>query len=345
MSVKAAAVTVTESFRTGYTLRFPRFKNIRTDRDWKSALSLTEFTQLKNNVEVQKQEKRMKIDDSRRRKQRVPRKKPLVVAGSNTQFTTPYDGPTTQILDGLNFLVTSDSLHPEKMSKEQLEQTVKANGGKIFQKYNAAQDMICIGDRRNVRVASLIKQGGINIIRPSWIFDCIKQAPADLDRPKLLLPFEPKHVFHIVEESNQIVAQSMDKYNDSYARNVDVEELRLLLDAMPAKYETAISLNLFKSQLQDHNHNFGELAGRMFQNLVFFIDGLAHPTTANGTTSTTKPVQSLEPSALRIQKARNLTIFGGGRIAADLVNEDITHVILAENDKAKSRQFREQLYR
>lgn len=43
--------------------------------------------------------------------------------------------------------VMSESQMPEKMSKAELEQLIKNNGGKIFQNYDANPNIICIGDR------------------------------------------------------------------------------------------------------------------------------------------------------------------------------------------------------
>lgn len=42
-----------------------------------------------------------------------------------------------------------------------------------------------------VKVAALVKTGKVDIIRPSWLFDCIKQIADDFPRPNLLLPLEP----------------------------------------------------------------------------------------------------------------------------------------------------------
>lgn len=41
----------------------------------------------------------------------------------------------------------ADSNTPVKRSKGELEQLVKANGGKIFQTNTAASDIICVADR------------------------------------------------------------------------------------------------------------------------------------------------------------------------------------------------------
>ena len=102
-AVKAAQVSSTDQFRTGYTLRFPRFKKLRLDRDWQSALSLSGFNALKSNVEKERKEKQFRIDDSRKRKQGVPRKKAMTVAGSDVALDRPYAGPATDIFAGLNF--------------------------------------------------------------------------------------------------------------------------------------------------------------------------------------------------------------------------------------------------
>lgn len=43
--------------------------------------------------------------------------------------------------------VLSDSLRPEKKSKNEIEGLIKSNGGNVFQRHDAQPTMICIGDR------------------------------------------------------------------------------------------------------------------------------------------------------------------------------------------------------
>ena len=45
-----------------------------------------------------------------------------------------------------------------------------------------------------VQVASRIKHGDADIVRSSWLSDCIGQADSDGARPTLLMPFEPRFV-------------------------------------------------------------------------------------------------------------------------------------------------------
>ena len=61
-----------------------------------------------------------------------------------------YAGPKTKAFEGLNFCILSESLKPEKKSKTELEQLVKANGGNVYQSPTAAGNMICITDKKVV---------------------------------------------------------------------------------------------------------------------------------------------------------------------------------------------------
>jgi DNA ligase-4 len=164
--VKAASVAVSDMFRMGQTLRFPRFKKLRKDKNWKSALSIQEFLDLKSNVEQEHREKEFNIDNSRKKRVKRAVKKPLAIAGYDEKETAKYIGPSGRIFDQLNFcsccrhplsrntlannrhsVIMTDASAPEKRSKGELEQLVKANGGKIYQTNTAAPNTICIADR------------------------------------------------------------------------------------------------------------------------------------------------------------------------------------------------------
>ena len=101
-SIKAASISFTDQFRVGLTLRFPRFKGLRTDKDWDSALSIKEFIDLKNNVEQERKDKEFTVD-TRRKKVSTKRKKALMVAGNNDATVVPSAGVSTEIFEGLDF--------------------------------------------------------------------------------------------------------------------------------------------------------------------------------------------------------------------------------------------------
>ncbi|KAL2053022.1 hypothetical protein ABVK25_006659 [Lepraria finkii] len=191
VEVKAASVSATDKFKMGFTLRFPRFKKLRTDRQWDNAISISDFINLKNKVEKESKEKQFKVEDHRKKRLRATRKRPLTIADSETVLDTPYGGKAIKVFESLTFYIMTGAQKPEKKTKAELEQMVKSHGGKIVQN-DSRPETICIGDQRTVHVASSIKRGKKNIVRPSWLFDNIKQSESDGDRPTLILPLEPK---------------------------------------------------------------------------------------------------------------------------------------------------------
>ena len=329
VSVKAASITATDQFRVGFTGRFPRFQSLRRDRSWKSALSIQSFLQLKANVENKKKEERFQIDNRRRKRVKTTRKRPVTVAGSEGILITPYGGPATSIFHGLSFFIMTDSLIPEKKTKAELEQLVKANGGKIFQTHNASPGTICIADKRLVKVAALEKLRKLDIIRPSWLLDCIKQSEVDSGEPRLLLPLEPVYLFSALDETKEIAKENVDEYGDSYARDVTVEELRTIFDQMPREFEHDFSVHDFKKELEHHGHGLGELSGRMFEGCLLFTNGL-HLAHNNGAS---EPADLGIPAIadLRQQQACNTARFAGAVIAADIADHKITHVLIGED--------------
>lgn len=102
LCAKAASVSVSDQFRMGLTLRFPRFKFLRKDKNWKTALSVQEFLNLKSNAEQEREEKKMDVDNSRRKPSKRATKRPLKIAGYEEK-ASEYLGPSGHVFDNLNF--------------------------------------------------------------------------------------------------------------------------------------------------------------------------------------------------------------------------------------------------
>ena len=326
IEAKAASVSATDSFKMGYTLRFPRFKKIRTDREWHNALSISDFLTLKKTAEKEGKEKQFKVDDNRRKRQRVGRKKPLTVAGSEAVEVVSSPTKARMIFEGLTFYIMTGSQKPTKKSKAELEQVVKSHGAKIVQNDSQPQT-ICIGDSRTVHVAACIKRAKRDIIRSSWIFNNIEQCELDGDRPTLILPLEPKHMFFTTSESEARIKAAVDEYEDSYARDVNVAELKGFFDSMTAKLEPDFDAFHFRNELGDHKHDLGELSGWMFEgSLIYAADVEDAP-------------QQPDPAS-RMKQACNIVRFAGGVFTSTL-EQVVTHVLVGEGNRHRTKGLRE----
>ena len=322
VEVKAASVSATDQFKMGFTLRFPRFTKIRGDRDWATALSISGFMALKGKAEQEKKDNQFRVDDSRRKRLRVTRKKPITVAGSEIVLSVAFAGRPTEIFKGMSVHVMTGSQKPGKKSKAELESLVKAYGGSVCQN-DSRPGTICVGENRTVHVASAIKRGNVDIIRPSWLFDNIKQSEMDRNRPTLTLPFEPKHMLFTRQESQRLIRENADRHQDSYARDASVEELKEILDSLPSKFERDFDVSSFKSELLENDHDLENLPGWMFEGLLIYTDS----SSANGC-GARSTIQSVDD--LRISQAANLARFAGAQMTGEL-QRGVTHVLVGED--------------
>jgi DNA ligase-4 len=329
LECKAASVEGSDKFRMGLTLRFPRFKKLRTDKRWDQALSHEEFLELRNNVEreVNDKEKKFKIEQSRRKKARTT-KKPLVVAGNDT-ITTPYAGPESKLFDALSFYIMTDQIHPIKTSKPALEALVKANGGKIVQRDSSDENLIIVADKRLVKVSSLEKRAAYNIVKPVWIHDCIRQNEVDVGAIPYLLPFEAnRHMFYLLDEDVERCEDRVDENGDSYERDIaDVDEMRAILHNMPKKFEPRFDDKEFLDQLEDHGKSMMHLKNYMFSNMKVAFSG--------------NEDEEDTVAGLKIQLVKDYIRFGGGVVADMWDEEGVTHLVVVNEEsggrKGKSK--------
>ncbi|KAI6819981.1 DNA ligase [Hortaea werneckii] len=312
LSVKAASVAPTDQFKMGLTLRFPRFKKLRTDKTWEQALSIHEFVQLKARAEGEKEEKKFKVDDARKKRSTRKRKREMVIQGQEEgqEAEAVYAGPATKVFEGLNFFIMSEALKPLKKSKAEIEALVKANAGNVVAS-EKDPSTILVADRNLVKVASLIKRDERSIVRPSWLYDCVKQGELDLGRPGLLLPFEPRHLFFTVSSDYGKFDDNVDEFGDSYTRDVEPEELLQLFREMPVRVKKEHDADEVREQLEPHDLGLDSLPGCMFQGVVAYC--------ANDVDENTK----------------RLLGFAGATVFEDLLEErQLTHVIVQQDSGA-----------
>ncbi|KAL2156306.1 hypothetical protein VTH82DRAFT_1051 [Thermothelomyces myriococcoides] len=321
ISVKAASIAPSDQFALGWTLRFPRFRKLRLDKAWDAGMDVDEFEALRSRVKQEEKERKAMEMENRKRKPTKRQKRELVIAGAAgaaAGAAEPAAGaiadflavkkPKTDLFQGLDFCVLSEVVKPKKMSKPGLERLIKENGGRIHQTVNKDSGMIILADKNVVRVASLRKAGDADIVRPKWVFDCLEQSGGE----GYLLPFEEGHLFSATEEMRKLAEESTDRYGDSYARDVDTDELRDILVRMEQPEEDIdyVDVNDFLDQLEEQGKGLEGLKSFMFRRCrVHFALGEGVP----------------ECTALKLV---NYVRFGNGDVVSDIEDKSITHVVV-----------------
>lgn len=275
IEAKAASVGPSDSFATGFTLRFPRFRRLRLDKKWDDALDVDEFRRLRAAAEEEAREKQMEVEENRRNRRRgdgpSTRKKArrdIVIAGQEDAPGLPgTDDDATaaeDVFGGLQFAVLSDALPPEKKTKAQLEALVKRHGGTVTQQADlkAAGTTIFIADKRVVKVASLQKaagEAGVDIVRPRWVLDCLATPNGRNKKDGYRLPLEEhRHLLDATPQTRAATVHAVDRFGDSFARDVDLAELRTILEQMSVPDTEnggePFDREQFMAQLDEHGH-------------------------------------------------------------------------------------------
>ena len=325
LEAKAASVAASDQFSMGFTLRFPRFRRLRLDKNWDQGLDVDEFTQLKRDFEVQQAEKTMRIEN---RKQRPNKriKRELLIAGTEASASANDDSATeNRVFDNVEVCILSDSLRP-RQTKAQLESLVKSHGGRVTQRADNPH-AILVADKKVVKVASIIKSGERSIIRPRWLHDCIAQNKG----MGYLLPFEVMHLFHASEDLKRSARKIADSYGDSYFRDTDTEELRSILREIdvPKPDDPVASVDGFLNQLEQHGHNLGMHRGILFRRCKLCL----------------ARCEGVDNDSIHLLRTMNYILCAGGTIGDDLMDESVTHVVLVArdgNEKDIARRVRAQ---
>lgn len=324
VQAKAAEVIVSDEFRCGLTLRFARFSRLRSDKDWQSALTLSDFYELKAKAETEQNEAPLRVDARNPKRPRTEMKHEVRVVGYGTGDVkhAPYTGSASTVFEKLTFYVMTESITPEKKTKIELEEMIQANGGKIVQSATAAENTVCIAERRTIKVASLEKRGNIVILRPIWLFDCIKQSRTDFTngKPDIVVPAElDRHFYYLVQDQQDRYVGHVDEYGDSYARDTSAEELRDLMERMGSIEKcppNGLVAGIEKIQSQGE-----DLPGWIFSHTKIYFDQ-STDTRANGDgTDSRGPASSLTTAA-------TIAAFAGAVVVVDINSKSITHIIV-----------------
>lgn len=337
VEVKAASVAGTEQFRVGCTLRFPRFRKIREDKNWQTALSLSEFRELQTEADHEVQVKQMEVEAGRKRIKR--QKKEITVLGAGggggaddeakflPQPPVPAAVSSKPLFAGRAFYVLSESLTPE-VPKTAIEATIKAHGGAIFQNETATPNITVLGERNTVKIAALKRRGTTDVIRPKWIFDCIAQHQRDGGSENYLLPLEPAYLFYATPPTATRAATAVDAFDDSYARDTDVDELRARLESMPPPQDSDGDVEAAAKEFRDAealtetDGALDRLPAWMLKDARVYVDPAL-------------------PSSSSSRVLRNLIGFLGGHVVDTLDQaQRLTHVLVDDPEDGRLKEIR-----
>ncbi|KAK9467852.1 ATP dependent DNA ligase domain-containing protein [Lipomyces arxii] len=321
LEVKAGSIVpAPEQYRTNVTLRFPRFRRLRPDKDYRTALSVKEFLSLKAQVEHDSQERVLEMDTHRRRAKR--QKKEITILNTN-KVASLHDAEVSQIFDGHQFYLLLDS-----KSKIQIEQLIMTNGGQVIPSLPSelTPNIHVIANKDLVKVVSLKRQGKTNILRPVWVIDCSFN--------NRIVPVESRHVYFGTPRLLNWIERRTDLFGDSYTRSMEsTNELQEILERMPLNLSESKQGYDVYEPLTRSTMSVDEIPSLLFYGTVLYFD-FPERSPLDGLPTNTD-------TTFKLQLATNYARFGGAKFSDRIDDPELSHIVaMPDTTQSRAREIK-----
>lgn len=201
LQLKAAQVTESDSYATGYTLRFPRFERRRHDRDWTNSMGIDEFQRVDEEAKQKRAQKKMQVHQRRTGRRPATNKRKLHILGDDLidqqSEIEPSQASQRGVFEGVEFFIPADG---NKIKRAALAALVGKHGGTIIaaprqlearrqdnddgsdveadEETQSGGGTICICDRQILKVEALIASGRHDIYKYDWLIGLCELADA-----------------------------------------------------------------------------------------------------------------------------------------------------------------------
>lgn len=192
LEVGCAEIVPTNMYAAGHTLRFPRFKAFRIDKNVDECCTVEQFrhaidsssTRFANRLKREMSGQGQKKAKTRASARAVVSDELLGVSASSvTKIGAIFEGLQVCIMAGCG-----------DYDKKELEKLVLSHGGTIVQNPGRETTFV-VADRKDIRVGNIERSGKYDIFRSSYIEKCVKS--------RTRIQPDPRHMLYTTEKTKE----------------------------------------------------------------------------------------------------------------------------------------------
>ena len=207
--VRAAEMTVSDKYKAGHTLRFPRLESIRTDKLYHEILTTNEVKDLWNKCNGKLATNFITAGDA------PPAKKPRIIGRKFDKPVTvdkrfklsPSLAKIEVVSDIFNGREICVMVTPSETTKDAIERVIVQNGGLVVQ--NAMKETFCVvANKLNVRIRNLMTADTCEIVKFDWLNECVEA--------NKMIEWHPKHMIHVTQDTRPM-------FTEEYGENFEDE--------------------------------------------------------------------------------------------------------------------------
>ncbi|RHZ02413.1 hypothetical protein DYB35_006465 [Aphanomyces astaci] len=284
MEVYGFELTYSTQFQTGLTLRFPRLKAIRYDKQWHECLTLSQLNALKGqqlgqkkravDVVLGEQKPKKRRNDAERRRSTLDRGHVGVSIEYSQANMDIVEAQSTIFQVGLTFCVLPGKYDAKGVTKATIEQLLFANAATITQNphpklHDPQTTVIVAASADGVRVGNYIKQATYNVVYVDWILRCLQTQVRFVQEPCKATDY----VF-ANPETTATLKTLYDRYSDSFTTPVTADDLATILSSAAAfaTIDPSMDWQRMLMDQDDETQEAMETSGNFLWRCVVYVD-------------------------------------------------------------------------
>ncbi|CAH0479075.1 unnamed protein product [Peronospora belbahrii] len=323
-------------YQTGLTLRFPRCKAIRNDKEWYQCTDLQDLNAARGSLSRKRAfdvtlgqksttkcvKKRTAI--SARRPSNVLEGHSRADLEGIEQERNVFEGKEFCVLPGkyeapplnvaLSFPDGTVDEHTNQLTKQAVEKLVHSFGGNVVQNPIESTNYVVAAGDTGFKVINLKKQGLYNIVHIKWIFKCVAALR--------LVPLKASDFVFATALQQKVLAREYDRYGDHFTEHVHPDELKRILKKVCMNVGKESKVLHWQMQIQDLNMEEAEAmncACTFLSHCVVYFHPCINP---EGSSFGVNTVSDQETKFLKQQ----FKLYGG--VVAREISSCVTHIVI-----------------
>ncbi|CAI5712705.1 unnamed protein product [Hyaloperonospora brassicae] len=347
LEVYGFELSFTTLYQTGLTVRFPRCKAIRNDKEWYQCIDLQDLNAVRGSLSTKRASEvalGQKSVAKRVKKQKtaLPRR----ASGVLEEYTRADLNGIEQersVLEGMEFCVLPGKFetppptvrsavrggilddHATHLSKQTIEKLLHAFGGHVVQNPIDSTNYVVAASDAGFKVANLKKQGLYNIVHVRWVYSCAAAM-------RLVSPKASDFVF-ATDAQRQALARQYDRYGDHFTEHIDPDEFRRIMHEM--ERDAGEEPETLPWQLRMRELDMEE-ADSMSCAFTFLSHCVGYFQPRNNSDSSFPGANAISAGEAKLLE-HQFRLYGG--LVAHEIDSAVTHVVVDSTDQAQIEQL------
>ncbi|CAH0491228.1 unnamed protein product [Peronospora farinosa] len=334
-------------YQTGLTIRFPRCKAIRNDKEWYQCIDLQDLNAARGSLSTKRASEVAfgQKSTTKRVKKRttISARRPSGVLQGYSRADLNGIEQERNVFEGKEFCVLPGKYetpppniastipdgivdeHAKQLSKQTVEKLVHSFGGNIVQNPIESTDYVVAAGDAGFKVVNLKKQGLYNIVHIRWIFKCVAASR--------LVSLKASDFVFATALQREILAREYDRYGDHFTEHVNPEELKRIMREVCVNVGKEQEVSRWQIQIQDLTMEEAEAMDCPFTFLSHCVVYFQHCIRPDGSFSAANTITAGETMFLEQQ----LRLYGG--TVAHEIDSCVTHIVIetASHQSQKDR--------